>query len=356
MLKPHSIESARELSKKYRYSEDVERKQKAANEVESNRIQRILFTNGLQVSKDITPKFYECLVKATNNLHLPVESIYAIISSQPEFQAECFYSDEEKCCIRLSSSLVNLLDPDEVVFVMGHEIGHFILRHNQELDNDSSLESFINQRAKEISVDRAGLIACQSLEASLRATMKVLSGLPSQYIRFDTSNFLNQLRAADQENASLSETYTSHPSFILRARALLWFSMNDQIKVGDKEGSLPSSKIDSLIRKDMDKYLDGPARKKIENTEKDLVFWMSALEASQKGTLTKSDREKLINEFGNDNVKKLISMVEGMEIDEVQNLLTAKAKQAVAELSIIAPDSIETRFQKIQNSLATKFK
>ncbi len=355
MHKQLSIEAARELSKKYRYSEDFELKKTTANDTTLNKIQRFLFTTGLQVSKDITPKLHECLVTATENLHLPAESIYAIVSSSSELQAECFYGDDRQCCIRLSSSLINLLDPEEVIFVMGHEIGHFILRHNQETSGNGSLENFINQRAKEISVDRAGLIACQSLEASLRATMKVLSGLPNQYIRFDTSNFLNQLRAADQENASLSESYTSHPSLILRARALLWFSMNDEIKIGEKAGSLSLSKIDGLIKRDLDKYLDGPARRKIANTEHDLMFWMSSLEVSEKGILTKGDRAKLVEEFGEDSVNKLVSMLEGMDRSEVRELLKSKANQSITELAHLIPESIDKRFSDLKEKILRNF-
>jgi hypothetical protein len=355
MLKQLSVESARALSKKYRYSEDFEFRKRPANESTSSKIQRILFTNGLQVSKDITPKLYECLVIATENLHLPVESVCAVVSSSSELQAQCFYGDDARCCINLSSSLVNLLNPDEVVFVMGHEIGHFILRHNQEIDRNESLENFIHQRAKEISVDRAGLVACQSLEASLRATIKVLSGLPDQYIRFDMSNFLNQLRAADQENASLSETYVSHPSLILRARALLWFSMNDEIKIGEKAGSLSLSKIDALIKKDLDKYLDGPARKKIEDTEKDLKFWMASLEITEKGILTKEDQTRLITEFGETSVKKLISMLDGIDVNEVRELLKSKVNQSISELAILTPDSIDKRFYDLKDKVSKSF-
>lgn len=351
MQKLPNLNDARDLAKKYRYTGDMP--QKAVNDTaqSARHIKRLLSSSGLQISPALTPKLYESLETACKNLKVPVESVYAYVSASPELQAQCFEADNNYCLINISSGLINLLSADEVTFVIGHEIGHHILQHNQEIKIQNSIEGFMSQRAKEISVDRAGLIACQSLESSLRATMKVISGLPDEFIRFDTSNFINQLRDADQKNATLEDSLTTHPSLVLRARALLWFSMNDEIPLSDKLGSMSLEKINDWVRRDLDRYIDKPMREKIASVENDLFFWTYSKTATLKGKLTKEDRQNLVSEFGESNVKKLVSVIEGMSIDEVAEFLNQKISESSGELAQLVPGSIDKRIEEIDRKV-----
>ncbi len=351
MQKPRSLSSAKNLAEKYRYAGDTPQGTVGNSAQTAQQIKRMLSSNGLQITQALTPKLYESLETACKNLTLPVERVFAYVSSLPELQAQCFEADDDNCVINISSGLINLLNADEITFVIGHEIGHHILRHNQEGEAQASIESLMNQRAKEISVDRAGLIACQSLESSLRATMKVLSGLPDEFIRFDTANFINQLRNADQQDATLADSLMTHPSLILRARALLWFSMNDEIKLGDKLGSLPLEKIDDWVRKDLDRYIDKPARDNITNIENDLFFWTCIKTTTLKGKFTRKDRQNLIEEFGENDVKKLISAIEDMNIDEVAEFLNKKISETSEELAWLVPNSVGKRIEGIDQKV-----
>ena len=352
MQKPQNLDDAKTLAEKYRYIGDKPLRAAGHFVQSADQIKKLLSSNGLQVTESLTPKLHESLKTACDNLHFPIENVSAFASSSPELQARCFEADEENCVINISSGLINLLHADEVTFVMGHEIGHHILGHNQEGEAQASIEGLMGQRAKEISVDRAGLIACQSLESSLRATMKLISGLPNEFIRFDTSNFINQLRTADRQGASLQDSLTTHPSLVLRARALLWFSMNDEIQLGDKPGSMPLDKINDWVRKDLDRYIDKPVIEKIKTAEDDLYFWTCAKTATLKGKLTKEDREKLVHEFGESNVKKLISAISEMSIDEVAEFLNQKIAGSSEELARIVPSSIGERIELIDKRVA----
>ena len=347
MQEPHSLTDARSLAGKYRYPGDTPQRiiERAAQTAQQ--VKRVLSSSGLQISQELTPKLYESLVTACENLRVPAQSVYAYVISSPELQAQCFAADDDNCVINISSGLINLLSADEVTFVIGHEIGHHVLRHNQEGEAQASIEGLMNQRAKEISVDRAGLIACQSLESSLRAAMKVISGLPDKFIRFDTSNFINQLRTADRQNATRADSFATHPSLVLRARALLWFSMNDEILLGDKLGTMALEKINGWVRRDLDRYIDKPAREKITNIENDLFFWTCAKTATLKGKLTKEDRQKLAAQFGEGNVKKLIGAIEGMSVDEVAEFLNQKIAENSEELALLVPGSVSKRIEEI---------
>jgi len=351
-----SPKDARNLAVKYRYAGDKPSRNFERPLQSAAHIQRELSASGLQVSRDLTPVLYESLVTACRNLQFPVENVHAYISSSPELQALCFGSDDDVCVISISSGLINLLNEDEITFVIGHEIGHHILRHHENARHKDSIESLMNQRAQEISVDRAGLIACQSLEASLKATMKVISGLPDQYIRFDTSNFINQLRTAGRQDATLADSLTTHPSLILRARALLWFSMNEELPLGDKDGSLPLDKINDWVRKDMDRYIDQPVREKIKTIEGDLYFWTCFKTATLEGKLTKEDRDKLTNEFGEKNMKKLIASIQDMSVDEVAEFLNYKIEESKRDLSILFPSSAGQRISDVYDKANLKLK
>lgn len=347
MQKPHNLTDARSFAEQYRYLDDTPQKAISYTNQTGRMVKRTLSASGLQISQALTPKLHESLVKACLNLRFPIEAVYAYVTSSPILQAQCFESDDDSCLINISSGLINLLSSDEITFVIGHEIGHHILKHNQETELRSSIESLMNQRAKEISVDRAGLIACQSLESSLRATMKVISGLPDEFIRFDTSNFINQLRTADRQNATLADSLSTHPSLVLRARALLWFSMNDQIMLGGKPGTMSLEKINEWVRKDLDRYIDKPIREKILNIENDLFFWTCAKTATLKGKFTKQDREKLASKFGEDSVAKLIAAIEDMTVDEVAEFLNQKIAEYTRELAQVVPETASARMAEI---------
>ena len=88
--------------------------------------------------------------------------------ASPDLNAECYLGDTSNCIIRFSSSLIDILDKNEFEFVVGHELGHFLLSHQQACVTEKNLEYYIQQRAQEISADRLGLIACDSLDIALK--------------------------------------------------------------------------------------------------------------------------------------------------------------------------------------------
>ncbi|MEI2652887.1 MAG: M48 family metallopeptidase [Nocardioides sp.] len=149
--------------------------------------------------------------------------------------------------IVLNSALVDLLDTDELRFVIGHELGHALSGHavyRTLLDRMLSLAAVFSllpggllgvrvimaglmewSRKSELSADRAGLLACQDPAAATRVHMKFASG--GDLEQLDTTEFLAQAAEyADTEDlrdsvlkALLTETRT-HPFAVMRAREL----------------------------------------------------------------------------------------------------------------------------------------
>lgn len=147
----------------------------------------------------------------------------------------------------LSSGLVDLLDEEELRFVIGHELGHILSGHavyRSMLDHLLALSrrmffvpvGYLGLRAlvtaleewyrkSELSCDRAGLLAGQDPAAALRAQMKIAGG--SRLGEMDVTAFLDQAREYDAQGdlrdgvlKLLSLQGQTHPFAVLRAASL----------------------------------------------------------------------------------------------------------------------------------------
>ena len=206
--------------------------------------------------------------------------------------------------------LIKLLKGAELQFVIGHEIGHFLLAHTIEdsVEDDQSPEYLIQQRAQEISSDRLGLLACQSLEAGVRAMMKTVSGLPDEFLRFDTNIFLKQLQNTNGISLEMTESST-HPSYLMRCRALLWFSMDDSLLYRRNNFSKATlRKLDNHIEKDLRRFVDGRIRHRMDIVKRNVALWMTAYEMTKDGRFDKSEQAKFSREFGKELLTKIFWM------------------------------------------------
>lgn len=131
------------------------------------------------------------------------------------------------------SAIRDALSPDEMRFILGHEIGHVFLGHTQVL---SLIAPFGNtlpglnllfgfwQRRAELSADRAGLLACESIEASISALAKVTCG-PTAVNRQTVESLLSQAKSVDESIPDkFSELFGTHPFLTNRIKKLLEFS------------------------------------------------------------------------------------------------------------------------------------
>jgi Zn-dependent protease with chaperone function len=179
------------------------------------------------------------------------------VAADPFAQATTLGVD--KPFIALSSGLVELMDTDELRFVLGHELGHAMSGHTlyrtllMHLLNLASLVGWIPiggiglrvvisalrewERKSELSADRAGLLACQDPEATRRAHMKLAGG--AHLSEMDTEAFLAQ--AEEYENSGtlrdgilklLNTERSSHPFAVVRAAEIRrWIESGDYDRI-----------------------------------------------------------------------------------------------------------------------------
>ncbi len=167
----------------------------------------------------------------------------------------------EKPVIVVNSSLVELMDDDELRFVLGHELGHVLSGHAVyrtllaillvlsgtlfaiplgALGARALMAALMEwSRKAELSADRAGLLAVQNRDVSLRAHMKLAGG--GHLDDLDPDAFLDQA-AEYHDNDDLRDVLLrvlmvegqSHPFAVVRAGELhQWVESGEYQRIVD---------------------------------------------------------------------------------------------------------------------------
>lgn len=345
-----NLRIAQELVRHVRFSGDTLGHNTKDYSWRTEAIKDQFYLNELKVSQEVTPSLYERLQTVCDHLHIPPNSVEAFIYPSSEIQATCFPGNATECVIRFSSALIDILAEDEFRFVAGHELGHFLLGHSRVnlLDEDKSLEYFMQQRAQEISVDRIGLLACKDLNVALKALMKIVSGLTDRHLRFDVRNFLSQLRQPSKFSLG-DEAFSTHPSILVRCRGLLWFSMSEVFKSYPSTVSTGElSTIDERIEADLSRYVDGPARARIHGVKKDLSMWMAVYEIVQVKRFRKNEQLAFAKIFGTDTLDRLKNFLQDMSAEEAKDIVHKRLQATSDELKMLIPKSFEAEVETIK--------
>jgi len=341
-----------QLADSIRYIDDTKYKLKiGARHLET--IENELALSSIKITKELTPELQITVNEVCKNLFLDVKKVNAYITSALEINAGCINDSSDKCVITLTSPLVNLLTTDELNFVIGHEIGHFLLNHCiEDWVQDSSQESLIKKRAQEISCDRVGLIACKSFDVSIKSIVKSLSGLSGKHLTYNIRSLLDQLEDINPDSNSLSQ-FSSHPAFLLRVKALLRFSLSDKYLslIGDGGGT-PIQEVDKLIQTDLNKYVDSRIRDEISIYKDNIFFWGYVYAFVSDGKFTKEEQQIISSKFGlykQDQLNKMLKSIGSKT--KVINEIKEKLTTAINKFREIAPNNSNNEINKILNDI-----
>lgn len=232
------------------------------NEWGLERVLRVQLTgSNLRVTADAFPEIHAMIERACQALDLPrMPEVY--IAAGGEINA--FTAGVANPIVVLNSGSIDLLDDDELFFVIAHELGHVKSSHVLyyqmaeflpiigEIIGTATLGigevlsvgvqvALLNwKRMSEFTADRAGLLATQDVGAAMNAMMK-LAGLPTKYYgRVNVDDFAAQARAfeaLDSDKLSriakwLSTMGQTHPWTVLRANQFLaWIDSGAYEKV-----------------------------------------------------------------------------------------------------------------------------
>jgi Zn-dependent protease with chaperone function len=171
-------------------------------------------------------------------------SVEGYIVSSQELNAYTFGLSTPKTVV-LYAALFQVMDEDEILFILGHELGHVALGHtwlNSLVGGMAGIPASFSaavvlniallwwNRACEYSADRAGLLACGRPEKASSALVKLGAGgrAPGRY---NLEEVYRRLEAEDDQLAGdLNEILATHPLLIHRIQELRKFAASDQYR------------------------------------------------------------------------------------------------------------------------------
>ena len=342
---------------KIRFPTDKKPTDEFEDNLNEKRLNNFLLENTLQISKLSTPNLFECTSKVIKNLNLNSSlDINFFVYASEEIQAQCFAFSQKKCFIRFSSGLVNLLEEDEFCFVIGHELGHFLLGHHNFSHQQShkNFDSLILSRAKEISVDRIGLIASQELNSCLSAMVKCISGLDSKHLKINISEFLTQLKDINLATQSDSMN-SSHPPMLVRCRALLWFSMLSNYQNINEINTTDLDNLNNKIIKDVKTYIDAPILKMKNDMTENLLLWLFGKKIVNIGKFSKEHQKFFVEMFGENQLKKFTNFLSLFSNKDILNEIDKKVNESSDILKFNFPESFKSIYVSINNKVNSLF-
>ena len=178
-------------------------------------------------------------------------------------------------------------------------------------ETESSLRYFnlvSLQKNAEISADRLGFLALGDLETTIKAMIKISSGLSSEYIKYNYENFMRQLQDLKKLERNPYLMNSSHPSIFTRAQSILWFSeskeylefTNSKIK-----GQYSLKELDILIEAALAELVSKDQDQIFGDRSRTCLFWCLIYLMSIDKNFSKKEQEYLSSIFTNEKVNSL---------------------------------------------------
>ena len=182
------------------------------------------------------PELYDLASVAAERLSSPPVAVYVKRSSEMNIYTLGLW---QRPIIVLTSSLVDQMEPDNLQFFIGREIGHVQAGHTWlrtllkplgadvpvigKLLNSVVFGDWINRT--EFTADRAGFIACQSLTSAVSTMLKFGVGV-RLFEKLDIREFLEQINEVRNVSGHLTEIVAEMPYLTQRIRSLVRFALS----------------------------------------------------------------------------------------------------------------------------------
>ncbi len=205
------------------------------NEEDANR--RRLLANALRITDRIIPSLMERIALVKRITHLEGTEVETYIHNSPHHSASCMHFENGGIFLLISSGLYSKLTERELLFVVGHELGHVVYKHHLlparailaqrgACNAERALKLMAWARRAEISADRMGMLCCQDLDVAAKALIKLSCGLSEDLLEFDLPGYVSQLadiEAISRTVRAVEDFYCTHPFNPIRVVALSRF-------------------------------------------------------------------------------------------------------------------------------------
>lgn len=225
------------------------------------------------------------------------------VQSEPTPNAHILMDGGEPIVL-LHSGLFSILEPEELTTVVGHELGHWGLRHPPpDPEDESTVVTALAReasRAAEVSADRAGMAAAGDFRSALRVEIKLACGLSSSHLRLDDlDSFLDELETGPVDSDRQWAAFSTHPEMWFRFWAQHQFSQTDRFRsVIGKGGGLPWAEVEHAIE---DRFLSlggGLAFRWTVDALHEALAWIGVLLVAEDEIVTDEEHERLVQLVG----------------------------------------------------------
>jgi Zn-dependent protease with chaperone function len=277
----------------------IERYEKRAAEMGAR---RELLARALRLTPEMAPEVHAIVAACREALGLetPLETY---VYPELQYNAMAVRPERGRLFVMFSAGLLEGFEPDELRFVVGHELGHHLFEHHKIPAGallgpgvggpGLPLRLFAWQRYAEISSDRAGLLCAGSLEPVARGLFKLASGLRGSRVKVRIDQFLAQVgdlreeseRLAKSDEPVRSDWFATHPFSPLRVRAAELCARSELMVPGGLARAELEAEVDELVRLMDPSYL----RERSEAAEamRRLLFAGAVLIAGSGGEVSK---------------------------------------------------------------------
>ena len=239
------------------------------NKLAVERVITVQYTgSNLRITPENYPKIHAMLDQVCSTINLPARPDLYL---EWGYHINGFTAGIDHPIIVLTSGAIDLLSDDELLYLIGHEVGHIKSRHTLYHQMASYLPVIVDwvgratfrlgqgaaelavaplqlallrwSRMSEFTADRAGLLACQNTTTAAKVMMK-WAGMPiSHYEDMKLDTFIAQAKdfeKLDYEKLNkaikfLSIMNSSHPWTVMRCAELLrWIESGEYQRVVDR--------------------------------------------------------------------------------------------------------------------------
>ena len=310
------------------------------NEIDySSNMDAYLLSSSIQIKNDLFPKIYQSIQDVKKKIEF--EDIYNFYVSPDNSTANAYCKvmpRSNSVDIVFTSRLIELLNQEELKFIIAHEVAHHHYQHYlypSPKDSENNLRYFnlINlQKNAEISADRLGFMALDDLEKTMRAMIKLSSGLSSEHIKYNFEYFMDQLKDLKKLESNPYLMNASHPSIFTRAQAIVWFSNSKEyleFSRSSEKGLYSLKEVDDLINNSILELISKDQDNIFGERTRTCLFWCLVYLILADKKFTKAEQEYLSKIFSNQKVSSLKSFLNNSNADEIENRMKSELHKSI---------------------------
>ena len=304
-----------------------------------------LLTRGLKLTRTVAPMVHEVVARCASALKMTA-NIEVYVYHEALYNAACYPPRKDKVLLMLTSSLLDNFTEDELAFVIGHELGHYLFEHTRfpmesvlGYINPTPLDAmriYAWKRCAEFTADRAGMVCCRNFPAAASSFFKLSCGVTGSRVKFSLDDYLKQLNELEGELSKDDDPeawYSTHPFSPLRIKALDVFvrSKTYHELIGQKppKGSVSDDKTEKALAELLammePSWLSGDTDVKAKARR----FAMSAgyYIARINGVVDDREKEALLQVMGEEADPKQLEEYAGMEHGKLKTEVEKLAKE-----------------------------